>query len=67
MIIDAHHRLGNRWAIMAKLLPGRTDNSIKNRWNSTIKRTLQKEQYAAEVRRTVAVSSVVVSMDDGPR
>ncbi|XP_074357186.1 transcription factor GAMYB-like isoform X1 [Apium graveolens] len=37
-IIELHAKMGNKWARMAAELPGRTDNEIKNFWNTRIKR-----------------------------
>ncbi|CAA7396799.1 unnamed protein product [Spirodela intermedia] len=40
LIIKLHAMLGNKWSLIAGRLPGRTDNEIKNYWNTHIKRKL---------------------------
>ncbi|KAK3132834.1 hypothetical protein QOZ80_6AG0528380 [Eleusine coracana subsp. coracana] len=42
VVIDFHAKLGNRWSKIAAKLPGRTDNEIKNHWNTHIKKKLIK-------------------------
>ncbi|KAL5802724.1 hypothetical protein ACOSQ4_031029 [Xanthoceras sorbifolium] len=39
-IIQLHRVLGNKWSAIAARLPGRTDNEIKNYWNTHIKKKL---------------------------
>ncbi|KAJ3700580.1 hypothetical protein LUZ61_004285 [Rhynchospora tenuis] len=41
-IIQLHALLGNRWSAIANHLPGRTDNEIKNYWNTHVKKKLTK-------------------------
>ncbi|KAL8137498.1 hypothetical protein V2J09_003499 [Rumex salicifolius] len=40
LIIKLHALLGNRWSLIAGRLPGRTDNEIKNYWNTHLRRKL---------------------------
>ncbi|XP_040378114.1 myb-related protein P-like [Oryza brachyantha] len=58
VIIKLHATLGNRWSLIASHLPGRTDNEIKNYWNSHLSRQIH------TYRRTyTAASEAAVTID----
>ncbi|OIV90258.1 hypothetical protein TanjilG_11986 [Lupinus angustifolius] len=48
MIIHLQALLGNRWAAIASYLPQRTDNDIKNYWNTYLKKRLKKLESGTE-------------------
>ncbi|KAF7109141.1 hypothetical protein CFC21_109444 [Triticum aestivum] len=57
LIISLHAIVGNRWAHIASHLPGRTDNEIKNYWNSWIKKKIRKAPAAPNVTTTSSTTS----------
>ncbi|GAV72779.1 Myb_DNA-binding domain-containing protein [Cephalotus follicularis] len=48
LIIRLHRLLGNRWSLIAGRLPGRTDNEIKNYWNTNLSKRVQHQSKAEE-------------------
>ncbi|CAG9335922.1 unnamed protein product [Blepharisma stoltei] len=39
IIIEKQQEIGNKWSIIANFLPGRTENNVKNRWKSILRRS----------------------------
>ena len=46
VIIQKQREFGNRWATLATYLPGRSDNAVKNRWNTVLRKRLEQQQGA---------------------
>ena len=49
VLLQAYLKYSSKWAIIARYLPGRTDNCIKNHFNSTIKRKLRMKELSTDM------------------
>ncbi|KAH9603175.1 hypothetical protein KSS87_003156 [Heliosperma pusillum] len=60
LIINLHSLLGNKWSLIAARLPGRTDNEIKNYWNTHIKRKLLSRGIDPQTHRPQACTATTI-------
>ncbi|KAL9226818.1 hypothetical protein vseg_002587 [Gypsophila vaccaria] len=59
ILIRAHELHGNKWAELTKYLPGRTDNSIKNHWNSSVKKKLDSYKASGLLEQCQALPLII--------
>ncbi|KDP34036.1 hypothetical protein JCGZ_07607 [Jatropha curcas] len=67
LIIRLHNLLGNRWSLIAGRLPGRTDNEIKNYWNSTLKKKIDKKQHKKKIVNADIAVKTTISSHESPQ
>ncbi|KAL1545169.1 transcription factor MYB48-like [Salvia divinorum] len=57
LVLQLHSKWGNRWSRIARKIPGRTDNEIKNYWRTHMRKKAQEQKKAAGIPQSSSSSS----------
>ena len=53
LLLETHQRIGNQWAQIAKDICGRTENQVKNRFNSMLKRIREEKTFRENMKQDI--------------
>ncbi|KAL1204911.1 Transcription repressor MYB5 [Cardamine amara subsp. amara] len=58
LILRLHRLLGNRWSLIAGRIPGRTDNEIKNYWNTHLRKKLLRQGIDPQTHKPIDTNNI---------
>ncbi|XP_006363368.1 transcription factor MYB48 [Solanum tuberosum] len=67
LVLELHSKWGNRWSRIARKIPGRTDNEIKNYWRTHMRKKAQEQRKKSSISPSSSSSSSSITHEENER